>query len=150
MATEVSSKNFRFQSAAIKALQEGSEAYLIRLLEDSQLCTIHTKRVTLMQRDMRLAQRLCQDHAMESFAQVSAQRKLQAEREARARQRREEEEERARKAAFAQEQQKKADWWKQKMEEEEAWKSARATSDDEAQRISSDSEGGGRVTSVLE
>ena len=116
MATEVSSKNFRFQSAAIKALQEGSEAYLIGLLEDSQLCIIHAKYVTLMQRDMRLAWRLHRDivtdNAMESFAQVSAQRKLQAEREARARQRREEEEERARKAAFTQEQQEKEDWWK--------------------------------------
>ena len=59
VATEVNSKNFRFQSAAIKALQEGSKAYLIGLLEDSQLCTIHAKHVTLMQRDMRLAQRLC-------------------------------------------------------------------------------------------
>ena len=63
---------------------------------------------------------------MESFAQVSAQRKLQAEREARARQRREEEEEIARKAAFKQEQQEKKDWWKQKMEEEEARMFARA------------------------
>ena len=54
---------------------------------------------------------------MESFAQVSAQRKLQAEREARARQRREEEEERVRKekmATFAQEQQEKADWWNER------------------------------------
>ena len=107
-----------------------------------------------MQRDMRLAWRLhrdvIMDDAMESFAQVSAQRKLQAEREARARQRREEEEERARKAAFTQEQQEKADGWKRKMEEEEARKSARAASDDEAQRISSDGEGGGRATSVLD
>ena len=107
-----------------------------------------------MQRDMILARRLCQDvvtdDVMESFAQVSAQRKLQTEREARARQRGEEEEERARKAAFAQEQQEKEDWWKLKMEEEEAQKSARATSDDEAQRIPSDGEGGGRATSVLE
>ena len=154
VATEVSSKNFRFQSADIKALQEGSEAYPIRLLEDSQLCTIHTKRETFMQRDMRLAWRLHQDvitdDAMESFAQFSAQRKLQAEREARARQRREEEEERVRKAAFKQEQQEKENWWKQKMEEEETRKFARATSDGEAQRISSDSEGGGRVTSASE
>ena len=58
VATEVSSKNFRFQSAAIKALQEGSKAYLTGLLEDSQLCTIHTKRVTLMPKDMKLAWRL--------------------------------------------------------------------------------------------
>ena len=69
-----------------------------------------------MQRDMRLAWRLCRDvitdNAMEFFAQVSAQRKLQAEREARARQRREEEEERVRRAAFTQEQQEKEDWWK--------------------------------------
>ena len=89
---------------------------------------------------------------MESFAQVSAQRKLQAEREARARQRREEEEERARKkrmAAFAQEQQEKADWWKWKMEEG-ARKSAGATSDGEARRVSSDGEGGGGVTSARE
>ena len=55
VATEVSSKNLRFQSAAIKALQEGSEAYVIGLLEDSQLCTIHTKCVTLMPKDMQLA-----------------------------------------------------------------------------------------------
>ena len=137
-------------------MQEGSEAYLIRLLEDSQLCTVHAKCVTLMQRDMRLARRLCQDivmdDAMESFAQVSAQRKLQEEREARARQRREEEEERARKermVAFTQEQQEKADWWKRKMEEG-AQKSAGATSDDDARRVSSDGEGGGRVTSTPE
>ena len=58
VATEVSSKNFRFQSAAIKALQEESEAYLIGLLEDSQLCTIHAKHVTLMPKDMKLARQL--------------------------------------------------------------------------------------------
>ena len=95
MATEVSSKNFRFQSTAIKALQEGSKAYLVGLLEDSQLCTIHAKCVILMQKDMRLVWRLRRDvvtdDAMESFAQVSAQRKLQVEREARDMRTREEE-----------------------------------------------------------
>ena len=69
-----------------------------------------------MQRDMRLARRLRRDvvtdDTMESFSQASAQGKLQAEREARDRQRREEEEERTRKAAFTQEQQEKEDWWK--------------------------------------
>ena len=55
VATEVSSVNLRFQSAALKALQEGSEAYVVGLLEDSQLCTFHTKRVTLMPKDMQLA-----------------------------------------------------------------------------------------------
>ena len=55
VATEVSSVDFRFQSAALKALQEGSEAYVVGLLEDSQLCTFHAKRVTLMPKDMQLA-----------------------------------------------------------------------------------------------
>ena len=45
----------RFQSGAILALQEAAEAYLVGLLEDSNLCAIHAKRVTIMPRDMQLA-----------------------------------------------------------------------------------------------
>ena len=86
VAEEVSQEGFQFQSAAIKALQEGSEAYLIGLLEDSQLCTFHVKHVTLMPKDMQLARRLRKDvvtdDAVESFAQVMAQRRIQVEREA--------------------------------------------------------------------
>jgi len=48
----------RFQSAAILALQEASEAYLVTLFEDSLLCAIHAKRVTLMPKDMVLARRI--------------------------------------------------------------------------------------------
>ena len=33
----------RFQSGAILALQESAEAYLLGLLEDSNLCAIHAK-----------------------------------------------------------------------------------------------------------
>ena len=40
----------RFQSGAILALQESVEAYLMGLLEDSNLCAIHAKRVTIMPR----------------------------------------------------------------------------------------------------
>ena len=105
MATEVSSGDLRFQSAALQALQEGSEAYVVGLLEDSQLCTFYTKRVTLMPKDMQLAQQLhwdvVTDDAMESFAQITAQRKMQAEREARERRRKEEEAERMRKERTA-------------------------------------------------
>uniref|UniRef100_A0A914CPV9 Histone H2A/H2B/H3 domain-containing protein n=1 Tax=Acrobeloides nanus TaxID=290746 RepID=A0A914CPV9_9BILA len=48
----------RFQSAAIGALQEASEAFLTGLFEDTQLCAIHAKRVTIMPRDVHLALRI--------------------------------------------------------------------------------------------
>ena len=47
-----------FQSAAIIALQGASEVYLARLFEDSDLCAIHTKRVTIMPKDIQLACRI--------------------------------------------------------------------------------------------
>ncbi|PIC50010.1 hypothetical protein B9Z55_000108 [Caenorhabditis nigoni] len=50
--------DLRFQSAAIAALQEASEAYLVGLFEDSNLCAIHAKRVTIMPKDMQLAKRI--------------------------------------------------------------------------------------------
>ena len=45
----------RFQSSVILALQESVEAYLVGLLEDSNSCAIHAKRVTIMPKDMQLA-----------------------------------------------------------------------------------------------
>merc|ERR1711903_139313 len=48
----------RFQSSAILALQEASEAYLIGLFEDTNLCAIHAKRVTIMSKDVQLARRI--------------------------------------------------------------------------------------------
>lgn len=50
--------DLRFQSSAVSALQEGAEAYLVELFEDTNLCTIHAKRVTIMPRDMALARRI--------------------------------------------------------------------------------------------
>lgn len=50
--------DLRFQSAAIAALQEASEAYLVSLFEDTNLCAIHAKRVTIMPKDMQLARRI--------------------------------------------------------------------------------------------
>lgn len=49
---------YRWQSVAIMALQEATEAYLIHLFEDSNLCAIHAKRVTIMPKDMQLARRI--------------------------------------------------------------------------------------------
>lgn len=48
----------RLQASAIMALQEASEAYLVRLFEDINLCAIHAKRVTIMPKDIQLARRI--------------------------------------------------------------------------------------------
>ncbi|KAG7461103.1 hypothetical protein MATL_G00206420 [Megalops atlanticus] len=50
--------DLRFQGAAIGALQEASEAYLVGLFEDTNLCAIHAKRVTIMPKDIQLARRI--------------------------------------------------------------------------------------------
>ncbi|CAH7686129.1 histone H3-like centromeric protein A [Phakopsora pachyrhizi] len=52
------SVGLRWQSSALLALQEAAEAYLVHLFEDTNLCAIHAKRVTIMQRDMQLARRI--------------------------------------------------------------------------------------------
>lgn len=38
----------KFQASAILALQESSEAFLVGLFEDANLCAVHAKRVTIM------------------------------------------------------------------------------------------------------
>ena len=50
--------DIRFQSSALLALQEAAEAYLVRLFEDTNLCAIHAKRVTIMPKDILLARRI--------------------------------------------------------------------------------------------
>ena len=61
LVREIASENksdLRFQSQAILALQEATEAYLVGLFEDTNLCAIHAKRVTIMPKDMQLARRI--------------------------------------------------------------------------------------------
>ena len=55
---EVSNKDFRFQASALAALQEASEDYLVRLFEDTNICAIHARRVTILPKDIHLARRL--------------------------------------------------------------------------------------------
>ncbi|EPT01179.1 hypothetical protein FOMPIDRAFT_1023327 [Fomitopsis schrenkii] len=50
--------DLRFQSSAVMALQEASEAYLVSLFEDTNLAAIHAKRVTIQPKDLALARRL--------------------------------------------------------------------------------------------
>jgi histone H3 len=51
-------QDLRFQSTAILALQEASEAYLVSLFEDVNLIAMHANRVTIMPKDMQLARRI--------------------------------------------------------------------------------------------
>ena len=50
--------DLRFQSVAILCLQEATEAYLVRLFDDANLCAIHARRVTIMPKDIQLARRI--------------------------------------------------------------------------------------------
>lgn len=50
--------DLRFQSQAVGALQQASEAYLVGLFEDTNLAAIHAKRVTIMPKDIQLARRI--------------------------------------------------------------------------------------------
>lgn len=45
--------DLRFQSCAILALQEAAEAFMVALFEDTNLCAIHAKRVTIQPKGMR-------------------------------------------------------------------------------------------------
>ena len=56
--SEVYYAGLRFQESALQALQEAAEAYLTGLFEDSNLCAIHARRVTLMKKDFDLARRI--------------------------------------------------------------------------------------------
>ena len=51
-------EKFRFQPAALHALQEATEAAIVSLFEDANLCCGHAKRVTLMNSDIILARRI--------------------------------------------------------------------------------------------
>lgn len=50
--------DLRFQGSAVLALQEATEAFLVGLFEDTNLCAIHAKRVTIMPKDILLARRI--------------------------------------------------------------------------------------------
>ncbi|KAI3906863.1 hypothetical protein MKW98_004913 [Papaver atlanticum] len=50
--------DLRFQSHAVLALKEAAEEYLVGLFEDTNLCAIHAKRVTIMPKDVQLAKRI--------------------------------------------------------------------------------------------
>ena len=49
---------FRLQENALKALQDATESFMVKVFEDTNLCAIHAKRETIDKRDLALAIRL--------------------------------------------------------------------------------------------
>ena len=48
----------RFQSSAVAAIQEATEAFVVSLLSDANLTALHANRVTALPRDLQLVRRL--------------------------------------------------------------------------------------------
>ena len=62
IALEVGKYDLHFQGSAIICLQEAAEAYVVGLMEDTNLCAIHAKRVTIMPKDIQLAHCIWGEH----------------------------------------------------------------------------------------
>ena len=62
IAQEVGKFDMHFQVHAILALQEAAEYYLVGLLEDTNLCMIHTQHVTIMPKDIQLPHCIYGEH----------------------------------------------------------------------------------------
>ena len=58
IAVDLGHGDYRWQASVIAAVQEGMEAYLVGLLEDTQLELIHGKRVTILPKDIQIAHRI--------------------------------------------------------------------------------------------
>ena len=48
----------RFQASSLHCLQEATEAYVVGLFEDINLCALHAGRITAMSKDLHLARRI--------------------------------------------------------------------------------------------
>jgi len=55
---EMANEEYRWQSDAIKSLQQAAEYYLVSLMDDANMCTIHAKRVTIVPKDIQLVRRI--------------------------------------------------------------------------------------------
>ena len=62
IALEVGKYDLHFQGSAIICLQEAAKAYIVSLMEDANLCTIHAKRVTIMPKGIQIARCIWGDH----------------------------------------------------------------------------------------
>ena len=62
IALEVGKYDLCFQGSSIICLQEAAEAYMVGFMEDANLYAIHTKRVTIMPKDIQLAHCIWGEH----------------------------------------------------------------------------------------
>ena len=65
--------DLRIQSTALVILQMAAETYLVSHFEDSGLCAIHTKRVSVMPKDTHLALRIHHDKVVRRDIESSSQ-----------------------------------------------------------------------------
>ncbi|PQQ12471.1 histone H3-like centromeric protein HTR12 [Prunus yedoensis var. nudiflora] len=68
VSNNLSHGTIRWTPDALLAIQEAAEDYLVHLFEDSMLCAIHAKRVTLMKKDFELARRIGDSQGTSSTA----------------------------------------------------------------------------------
>ncbi|KAL9650991.1 hypothetical protein ABK040_015094 [Willaertia magna] len=57
-AVSINQIKLRWQASALEALQTAAEDYLVHLFEDSNLCALHAKRVTIQVKDIQLTRRI--------------------------------------------------------------------------------------------
>lgn len=58
ITNQVAPEPFRWTAEAFLALQEATEDFMVTLLEETNLCAIHARRVTIMPKDLQLARRI--------------------------------------------------------------------------------------------
>ena len=59
--------DLHFQATALLAIQEAMEAWLVRLMEDMNLCAIHAKCVTIQPRDLPLVRKIWVNNGVDLF-----------------------------------------------------------------------------------
>ena len=62
IALQVGKTDLCFQGSTIICLQEAAEVYVVGLMEDTNLCAIHAKWVTIMPKDIQLACHIREEH----------------------------------------------------------------------------------------
>ena len=58
LSNQLSPEPFRWTEMALSAVQEMTEDFMVHLFEDTNLCAIHAKRVTITPKDLQLARRI--------------------------------------------------------------------------------------------